>query len=1618
MTASDTSNGGTTSFNGDLNRWSDGLAPQSGNTYFNNAYLLRTPSSGSAHTFAGDSLTIGRSANSIGRLLLKGIDDSTLTVGNLILDGGLIDMGVGNGTITNNLAGAITVLPEFKGYLTAEGSSQSGTGGETLDIHASISGSGEIQIGGTWGAASLEGLDVPTAAISNAAGTIRLSAANSFDGHVTVAGRPVNSTRGGLQLAHPEALRFATLNLTTTNSSSVPPVSFAASLNTEPFQIAALEGDATLVLGDTTDSEIVLEVGGTGASSTFNGVLEGPGVLKKVGAGTLRLSGEADHGCRILVAAGVVELSEPSLGNESEVSVTNGASLHLAHGETDTIATLYFDEVEQVDGVYNAANSGGRITGSGSINVGDEPELVSNYRSTRKWVPYDGTAVTPSSDPDYYAIPFMPVTENATSESLKIAGGGQTATIHYSLEDAAVVQIAAEALGDDIERVTGLTPEVSTATPSDREVILVGTLGSSPLIDSLHSSGKIDPSEIEGKWEAYLATVVENPLPGVARALVIAGSDRRGTAFGVFALSESMGVSPWYWWANVPTPSRSAIHIAGSHIQHSPGVKYRGIFLNDEDWGLQPWAANTFEPEVGNIGPKTYATIFELLLRLHSNLIWPAMHHFPVETTPFYEVPGNKEMADDYAIVISTSHHEPMLRNSYEYDEGDLGPYNYWTNRENIAQFWEQRVAETADYENIYTMGMRGRDDAGMLAPSGTSNREKARKIQNEIIPDQRQMITDHVNADASEIPQIFIPYKETLVQYQAGLELPDDVTMLWPDDNHGYIRQLSTDAERARSGGSGVYYHLSYWGVPTSYLWLCSTPPGMTCSEMIKAWDFEADKIWLVNVGDLKPHELGTDFFLRMARNPEGFRNFDQRVFFEQWAARTFSPAQAEGIADVLEEYFRLNITKRPEHLNRSNSGFSLVDNGDEGQKRLDDFAAMTEQANAIYQQLPAEQKSAFYEMVLYPVRGSNLVNRRVILAERSRLWEEQGRASTNAVAAEAEAAHDALLAENQFYNEVNADGKWNLMIDPMPISQLPGWARETQNAFIMPEVGSFNAAGGSSLGVVVEGSREPLEAGMPGELPMFNRPSDSSYFIDVFNQKSGTMNWTATTSVPWINLSRSQGSEDARIWVRIDWKKAPRGHAVPGQITISGLGGQYEVSVRAFYPLDLNLTELPEHVENNSLVEIEAEDFAERDDSSDGVGWRLVDQATASEDGMTIQPVTVDSLNPNNLPDDTPSLTYRFYTFGSGPVKISTQCLPTHRITSDHPGLRYAISLNGDEPQIIDVNAVEYSSAWNANTLRAASIGVSKHNIAEPGMQAVRIWMVDAGVVLDKLTMEIASGTFEAEDLEVHNSNRSVVEFSDGPASEGGGLHIQSTSVNDFAILRLPEMQAGDYELTVNVKRWTSRGIIQMAIAENPSGPYQNIGGEFDLYDRNGVYVELESVPVSFNFDGTKYLRFTVVGKNSAATNYWILLDYLKFERVNSVSGLPLRNWRSVYFGNPNDEADASDYADPDFDGIPNLLEYATGSYPTLASASPVSSEWVGDFFTLKFDRAKVATDVVYRVMAGNTLPPETEIWSSESNPYAGGELLTFEETVFDVQSVAASPTRFLQLQVVRPD
>lgn len=580
--------------------------------------------------------------------------------------------------------------------------------------------------------------------------------------------------------------------------------------------------------------------------------------------------------------------------------------------------------------------------------------------------------------------------------------------------DYPLVRLAAGLFADDLERVTGRRPSLPGAPVSARQLVVAGTLGHSGLIAKLVDAGKLRGLEgIQGRWEATSWQVVEKPFPGVDRALVIVGSDRRGTAYGLMKLSEKIGVSPWYWWADVPVARRANLSVRlSSPESDAPAVQYRGIFINDEDWGLHPWAKDTFEPEYGGIGPKTYKRCYELMLRLRLNYLWPAMHECSRE---FDESPENYKLADQWGIVAGSSHCEPMLCNNVHWDEKARGPWNYSLNPEAIHRYWENTAKARGPYEAVWTLGIRGIHDRGMARPP-ESVPERI-KLVGDVFKDQRALLDTHVSKAWGPIAQCFVPYKEVLPLYEAGLQVPDEVTLVWVDDNFGYLRRIGLPAERKRSGGAGVYWHLSYYGGPHSYLWINTTAPALMWEELHKAWENDARRLWVINVGDIKPMEIGMDYFSRFAWSPETFGPDSQPRFLQAFAAGQFGPEHARSVADLLTLFYRLGTIRKPELMNRE-WACSLPE--ERAAELRAGYAELLSRDARLSARLPAELRDAYFEMIGFPARVLGAAGQ-IFLADR----EDQLRGDT-AGAAEIARLRSFLEREVLRFNNETAGGKW----------------------------------------------------------------------------------------------------------------------------------------------------------------------------------------------------------------------------------------------------------------------------------------------------------------------------------------------------------------------------------------------------------------------------------------------------------------------------------------------------------------------------------------------------------------------------------------------------------------
>ena len=705
------------------------------------------------------------------------------------------------------------------------------------------------------------------------------------------------------------------------------------------------------------------------------------------------------------------------------------------------------------------------------------------------------------------------VMSRPTDDNFAIVYQQQACAIYVDNNDYEVCKIAADLLAKDIESVCGIKPAiVNSLSAATGNVIVIGTLGNSGVVDALVRAGKINTSGVSNSWETFALETVVKPGGAIDNALVIFGSDRRGTAYGVFDLSEKLGVSPWYWWADVPIKFRENLFVRnGRYKQGPPSVKYRGFFINDEDWGLDRWACETYSPEDGYIGPKAHKKIFELLLRLKANYLWPGMHAC---TKSFQSFEENREIADDYAIVMGSSHCEQMSRdNVWEWyrwspeDGSARGDWDWCTNSSTITEYWRDAVVANGKYENVYTTGMRGIHDSGMPC-SGISDQQKAKVMEQEVFPAQRDIIKELVNSDPSKVPQIFCPYKEVLGLYNMGMKVPDDITLVWPDDNYGYIRRLSNSVEQQRSGSSGVYYHFSYLGPPTDFLWIYSTPPGLIWEEMTKAYKYGADRLWVFNVGDIKPAEIGIDYSLRLAWDIDKFTNDNVRDYLELWAWQQFGFDSKEEVADILIEYFRLAQARKPEHMLSGGFRFAMDSFGDELEQRVQDYKQISDRANVIYQQLPQSAKDAFYQMVLYQVRCASLMNEKILYSQKSTYYASQGRVAANDYAAKSEQAYQQIIAETDYYNNDIADGKWKNVIS---------WCPLNRSVFQLPSMETVVPVSGSDMGVIVEGQARDITGSF----------MSSEAYSDNFT--SGAGNWQPLNAGRWTVRSYGDKKEYA---------------------------------------------------------------------------------------------------------------------------------------------------------------------------------------------------------------------------------------------------------------------------------------------------------------------------------------------------------------------------------------------------------------------------------------------------------------------------------------------------------
>ncbi|TKA64698.1 hypothetical protein B0A55_11188 [Friedmanniomyces simplex] len=974
-----------------------------------------------------------------------------------------------------------------------------------------------------------------------------------------------------------------------------------------------------------------------------------------------------------------------------------------------------------------------------------------------------------------------------------LASSGSAVQIFAEQDDWPAVLRVCDDLATDFGRVTGLNGTVSllqngtspslnssmifnvtgkttyqmggSSYGSKGGFIIAGTVGNSTIIDGLVKAGKIDVSAIEGTWEAYVSAMVADPMPGVSQAMVIAGSDRRGSVYGLYSVSEQIGVSPWYYWADSPPQKHNSIYAANTTVvQASPSVKYRGFFINDEAPALTGYIMAKFPPSPWGPGFNAdfYKTVFELLLRLRANYLWPAQWNsmFNVDD------PRSQALADEYGVVMGSSHTEPMARATKEWNVFGEGPWQWNTNNASIYPFFVEGAERAKPYENVLTMGMRGSGDTALGAGIETSLLENVVAAQTQILDN----IWGNASVQSPDIvPQMWCLYKEVQGYYQAGMRVPDYITLLWTDDNFGNIRRLPLANETGRIGGAGVYYHFDYVGDPRDYKWINTVQLQKTWTEMHLAYERDAKQIWVVNVGDLKPLELPISHFFDLAYDITLWDKDSVPYWLQMWAAREFGPAVASDTAMLMNNYSIAAGRRKFELVDPTT--YSLI-NYDEADRVLAQWQTMQASAQSIMSSLPAETQPAFFEMVYHPVTAAYVYYDIMISVAKNNLYAEQGRNSANALAqhAQAQFAHDHELTTQ--YNGL-LNGKWAHMMDQTHIGY-QYWQQPMRQALPgLQYVQTLERDLAGDMGVTIQGSN----ATVPGDdmyhtlssnvltFSPFDPHGVSSQWIDIFSMGTKPFFWNITSNATFVHFSQSSGqlstngTTDIRIYATVDWETCPPGSGIVLiNITASEAqptmydqqtlyGTQYSMPQLM---LPYNHTALPANftngfVESDGHITIEVEHWSSISSPapSNNVSYNVIPGLSRTLSGVTLFPVTAPSQSPS---DASPALLYNLYTFSpnttTGLVEITLVTTTALNTIPDRP-LQYAVQLDDQPPKmgqyIIDQPAGANPIGWDQAVANSAWTSMSNFTYSGPGAHELKVWALEPGMVMNTIWVDL---------------------------------------------------------------------------------------------------------------------------------------------------------------------------------------------------------------------------------------------------------------------------------------
>ncbi len=1050
------------------------------------------------------------------------------------------------------------------------------------------------------------------------------------------------------------------------------------------------------------------------------------------------------------------------------------------------------------------------------------------------------------------AVAVSNVAQAAKGADFALFKGGEVAQIYVAQDEPIQVLRAIGDLQNDIKMVTGVMPEVVNSLDklSGRSII-VGTVNNAK-IQSLIATKKIDEAnQAKGKYESFLLKSVKGLTPKSEESLVVVGGDALGAVYGIYEISERIGVSPAYWWCDIPVKRQNEVILKSVlELPKEPSVRYRGVFINDEEAMIQWSRLTSKQRDKGHISPEIYKHVFEYLLRNRANAIWPGM----IETGSFFfkyrdekGIAINPKNATEYGIYIGASHCEQMGRNNYDewydwaaahkdmYDAKGEPEWDYSVNPKAIEAYWLERVKEAKDFNMIYTLGIRGVHDSPFIARKLKDQTLKSKVEMLQHVIDRQREIIKEVYGSEDAVPQVFVPYEETGEIYNgesvdgkekcAPMRIPEDVIIVYTEDNHGFARQFATAKERQRKGGLGIYYHFCYQGSPAQYNWLSTTPFILQKEEYNKIYNGGAQKFWIVNVGDLKPSEFAQRYFFKFTNDVERYSKLETRDFVAENCNDLFNIEcdKATEVADILTDFYQFSSAMRPEFLvpmgaaenwgiNRAGQGnwgsmfptfqyYSLFDFGDEAEGRIEFIKALEARAKKVYDSLDKSFKPSFYHLVYYPVRSARLMYEKTIYYRKNRLYAEQGRlGSVNAYKAMAERAEELIQEDLHYYNKVLAGGKWNGIMDPYAhynIVERVFDISQINNTFTYDS--RYLEQQGKGIGAVCEGQVK----GDENVTLRFSSLENNSRFIDIFNREAKQCRWSISSDKPFVKFNLNSGALDAeqRVMASIDWTQAVDGDNV-ATVTVKDASGK---GVKSFKVKATKIGFKPEkgsYVEGCGFVVIEAENYTSARKGKDGSEWTKTDNFGHS--GATMIVRGADKVTANHKLNSA-VLEYKVYFTTAGTHYGNIYRIPT--LNEGH-GKSCAIGIGVGEgaPQIIEgirrksqhatvkmLDGTTEGISWHRNVHAMIEKLPFKIKIDKAGYHTIKIYGADVNIGIDRIVICTDKEAYDAHHRSLTSAPESYQNI--GGYQSPKSYDAPKLSLKDTAVTSYPDIEAPIY-------------------------------------------------------------------------------------------------------------------------------------------------------------------------------------------------------------------------------